>query len=196
MNQAGRDKEQLICSAQIQERESVFRHILHTAHQTLDVAQLFQAIVDELGSLLLADRCLLVSYNPQKQCLEAPVCEYRALPEIPSLADITTKLSSASLTAIRDMHQPFGGLIDFDIQTNGLSEETRLYFKQKQMQSCLLCCIAIAEDCLAFLLVDHVQEKWLWSTEERVVIQDIAALAAIAIHRIQLFHQTQKSDCL
>ncbi len=179
--------------AQTAKREAVIRRIIQTVRSSLNLEEILQKIVDELGRLLQADYCLISCLDPECLRIIFPVREYRSLKMIPSLLQSEKFLSKESIKTICEQ-----GVIsewkESDTENSPLSTETQEAFSQLQVQSGLACPVSYQGKHLALLFVISMKKgKEYWTREEKEIVQTIADQAAVAIHQAELFKASEKA---
>lgn len=181
-------------------RESAMRRLLQSVHGSLDLEEVFQKIVNEVGSLLQADYCFIClcrceeeRCNGKTGLLVAPTQEYRSVPSLPSIIGA----SPQALLFSEEMRQKTceqGLLVDFDSKTHGLPLSASAFLEKLGVQSATGNAIRYQGRCIAMLFVYQVRSKRLWTPEERRLIQLASDQAAIAVYQAKLYQNLLQAE--
>ncbi|WP_373533240.1 GAF domain-containing protein [Vampirovibrio sp.] len=163
------------------ERERVIQQILQAVRSSLNLVEIFEKIVNELGINLEADRCFITRYQFDSKQLSPPSREYLSSDDLPSMIGTQQQLSKAPewLEQLVAQAKP----IDFDPDTPGFYPEITAYLKTIQVQSGVGCAITYQGEVLAILFLHQCHQKRSWTTEEKKLIQTAAGQLGVAIHQ-------------
>ncbi len=180
---------------QTAQRETHIRQIIQTLHGNLDLDITFQELVNNLGRYLEADRCFISRYDSEQNELLPPIKEYRSSEDIENLLTPHPELWKTLSYFAKEccsQNEP----IDFSSLTQGVSAEARAELEKIGIASGIGCSISYQRDCLAVLFIHQVKHKRTWSPEEQIIIQVVAAHAAISIHQSRLYEMEKASKIL
>ena len=169
------------------EREAAVRRMITIVHSTLDLEEVFQRIVDEVGALLSPDRAYIAHYDQSENHLAPPTREFRSSEAVPSMIGADHRIAPEDGWLVQEICHAKDPFL-FDQRTPRLSEATRDYFREIQLVSGLGCSIHYQQQCLAILFI-HQTTPRQWTQAERHLVQTAASQLAVAIHQSQLYQQ-------
>jgi signal transduction histidine kinase len=180
---------QVAQQAQGIEREMAVRQMLQAVRSSLNLTEIFESIVNELGMNLDADRCFITRYQSDSKQLSPPCREYLSSDEFPTMIGTQQQLSKAPewLEQLVAQAKP----IDFDPDTPGFYPEITAYLKEIQVQSGIGCAITHQGDGLAILFLHQCREKRTWTADEKKLIQTAAGQLGVAIHQANRYEASQ-----
>ncbi|MCE3237004.1 MAG: domain S-box [Vampirovibrio sp.] len=156
---------------------------------SLNLTEIFERIVNELGVNLDADRCFITRYQSDSKQLSPPCREYLSSDEVPTMIGTQQQLSKAPdwLESMAAQAKP----IEFDPDTPGFYPEITAYLKEIQVQSGIGCAITHQGEGLAILFLHQCREKRTWTTDEKKLIQTAAGQLGMAIHQANRYEVSQ-----
>lgn len=178
------------------QRETVLRETIQAIHGSITLEDTFEQIVNALGTQLHCDRCFIAKYNKEAGKLSPPTREFRSSENISSMLspspELWESISEYSLKLCKADAQDLP--VDFDCYTDGLSSNSEACLRDIRIESGLAAPIIFRGRCLAMLFIHQVTKSRQWTVEERVLVQEVAGQAAVAISQAELYHRLQESN--
>lgn len=170
------------------ERERLIAEIAQRIHQSLDLEEILNTIVEEVRQFLQTDRALVYRFQPDGSgvvVMESVNAGWMSL-----LGRVITD-SWFSQSYISDYKQGRVSAID-DIYTAGLSQCHIDLLAQFQVRANLVVPILQKEQLWGLLVAQQCSEPRHWKLLEISLLNQLATEAAIAIQQAQLFTQVQQ----
>ncbi|MEI8377487.1 MAG: GAF domain-containing protein [bacterium] len=175
-------------------RDSVLRQLTETIRSSLDMKEMKQTIVNEIGKIFEADRCYLREYNQEEGAFLKPEVEYLSSDKIKSLKDVEPNQKGLSyffekvklkkeMLPVEVTHHFFEDQI---IKYPALEE----YFRQSGIKSDFAIPIWCKKKKLTFLVL-HYKERVELSDENRELLVALSKQISIALEHSTLYDEAQ-----
>lgn len=168
--------------------EAIIRRIIQTTHSSLDMDEIFEQIVQNLGIFLQADRCFIAMYDEQTQRIYPPTREYRSSEQMTSILEADPELwNSLSHFAqgLCEARKP----VDFQDKSRGVSPLAQELLHSLHVQSGIGCMIRFQDECQAILFVHQVKYEREWTEFQREIIEVVTEQAGTAMHHARLYQR-------
>lgn len=180
------------------ERESLLRNTVETIRSTLDIEEIKNKIVTEIGKLLKADRVFIVEYDStMKRFL--PITqnsEYLSNQNIKSMIGLNIE-TMEELSFVKSAHSMGVDLIYPNI--NKLLEEKKSknvqvinFIKNFSIASSIIINITYGQEFLGNLVIHYSQEKEYFTEDELQYVKAIANQVGIGIYQSMLFNRVKQ----
>jgi PAS domain S-box-containing protein len=165
--------------------------ITHIIHSSLDLETVYQAVVEEVGNYLHADRCFISRFDADTGELCAPTREYCSSAAIGSMITGVPSNFWAGLTeyavGLCEETEP----VDYHDIHHTLSPEAKTQLDKLQVCSGISITMHF-QQCLGILFVQSVEAERVWTDEEKQVLSLIAQQAAVVTHHSDLYRQLEE----
>lgn len=171
---------------QQQQTELLLNQISQTLNSSLELAEILQEIVQQVGKNFEVDRVLIFRLNEQQFTIEQ---EWRVNPQISSLLDI-----NISLEQLKPLTQSTATDWDSSYQQQNQVINQLLQAKIAQWESLSLLSVPIIIQGRLFggLMLHSIQQQRNFSQLEITTVKRIANQAAIALNNAQRYHHLQQ----
>jgi two-component system NtrC family sensor kinase len=170
-----------------------FHEIITPLHQSLDEAEIHQAIVQQLCHALEGDYAGLILYNQAAQTLAVVATHYQgdtagaSVPPKEAPIGLTLRLASDSETPqCWTQHSPW---VAQDIDTAVLPEVERLLLQASGVHSTLIVPIVDQGNLLGSAYISQHSSCRLWNTTEMKMAEMVAQHAAIALRHARHYQE-------
>lgn len=188
------------------EREALLRNTVETIRSTLDIEEIKNKIVTEIGKLLKADRVFIVEYDSKNKRF-LPITqnsEYLSSQKIKSMIGLNVE-TLEELSFIKSAHATGLDLIYPNIDKLLEKEKTENvqvinFIKNFSIASSIIINITYGEEFLGNLVIHYNQEKEYFAEDDLQYLKTIANQIGIGIYQSVLFsrvkQQAQKESIL
>ncbi len=161
--------------------------ITQLIHNSLELEEIYQIVVDEIGQYLFADRCFISRFDSSTGKLCAPTREYCASTLIKSI------IREAPITLWGSLNEYARGVCQESepIDYHDLSEEAKTSLGKLQAHSGLSVAIRF-QRCLGILFVQSIDEHRVWSNEDKQILKLIAQQVAAVTHHVDLYQHLEE----
>lgn len=178
------------------ERERLLRKITESIRTTLDLNEMKNNIVSEIGKIFNADRCAIMQYDKinQKFLSIDKYSQYISTAEIES--HVGRNLEEQELNVFKDLYlNKKNELILPDID-NEININSRILeiFKSLKIKSNFTVLITHGDDFLGVLYLNYVNQKKELSTEDLDFFRSLANQSGIALKQAELYTKTKKQS--
>jgi len=164
--------------------------MIHTLYASLDLEAVYQAVVDQVGDYLRADRCFISRFEPSRGELCAPTREYRSSPAVKSI------IEEAPVTLWGSLSEYANGLclvqepVDYHDIYHRVSPESQLELERLQVHSGIAVALRF-QTCLGILFVQSMEEERVWSQQEKQLLNLVAHQVSAVTHHADLYKQLE-----
>jgi GAF domain-containing protein len=148
----------------------------------------YQAVVEEVGHYLHADRCFISRFNADTGELCAPTREYCSSTAIKSIITGVPTAFWAGLTEYATGLCQESEPVDYHDIHHTLSPEAKIQLDKLQVRSGISVTMRF-QKCLGILFVQSVEQERIWTNEEKQVLHLVAQQAAVVTHHSDLYRQ-------
>ncbi len=173
-------------------REQLIREITQSVLEETDLHTLFEFTVSKIGQLTQADRCVLWEYDNNVQQFKLLNYEYLGSETIPSML----KMNEPILFNMPLPKNPqFDAIILPEIlKFEDLPPSDKQNNEKNEIKSILQIPIHYHRNFLGLLRIHALYKPKFWDKETLLMVKDVAAQLAIAIHKAQLLHELKQSE--
>lgn len=173
-------------------QELLLRKVTETIRGSLDIKEIKQRIVDELGKTLGADRCYLRSFNIEEELFLAPDTEYLASEDIMSLKGVEPDQEGLRYffdqVKTQDGIYPVEVTKDFIIEHNLENKSLDRYFKQVNIKSDFAMPVWSKKGQLTFLVLHYIKESFFLTDELRELLVMLSRQISLALEQSDLYN--------
>lgn len=175
------------------ERETTLRKIIETVRSSLDLNEIKQGIVNEVGKAFNADRCYFRNYDRLNDTIYPPKPEYLSSPDIKSMLNIQSPQESFTyfIDAVKNRKNKFYPLIASEESLNAPAYEA--YSKEFGILADYAIPIVDRQDELIWLVLHYVKHNPKLAEEDLKLLETIAYQIDIAFEQITLYNEAQKT---
>ncbi|MDD3013427.1 MAG: GAF domain-containing sensor histidine kinase [Candidatus Gastranaerophilales bacterium] len=173
------------------EQEKISRYLIESIRDSLDLNQVLQTAVDEVGKLLKADRCIIALYNKAIAGFELKI-EYKSDESISSVFPDYYAVANLSKRWLLDLTVNKIPVVINSIKPELLNKNQIKYFKQNNVKSLIIIPLIYKTEILGTIVIQHVKVEKKWQTNQIEFLKDIANQIAIAINQAELYSITKK----
>lgn len=181
------------------QREHLIRHIIALTNQSSNMGLALQAILQEIGEFLDADRCILLCYNKESHSPTIGLHSQYCRSGIPN---VDTHIIPPPLSTALDAEN--GEQIVTSLSTNASSpdefpEHLKEYLEQHRVQSVLIFNFYCnyCQDChctpCGSLILHQCQSNRIWTQDEIDLLHHLVVHLGITLYHAELFQQEQKA---
>ncbi|OGI21154.1 MAG: hypothetical protein A2287_03830 [Candidatus Melainabacteria bacterium RIFOXYA12_FULL_32_12] len=173
------------------ERERIIRWIIDSIRESLDLNEVLQTTVEEVGKLLKVDRCLIALFNKETHKFEAKN-EYRTSEDIPPILG-NELLINNSIEYYNNLvvdHIPI--IFNKITSPDAANEKARQFYKVYKSKSAIIVPVIHKGEVLAAFSIHQVEKQREWESNHIELLTDIGNQVAIAIKQADLYSTTQK----
>lgn len=178
--------------------QNVYKNVVETIRDTLDIKDVKQKIVEVVGSYLNADRCFILEYDNAKDCFLKVVEEYRSSPDI--LGYIGTDINEnipkfasefkKGKSLILSQEQALLDGKEFDLN-DGSFEAEKIAIEKYKVYAALVFPLYYLEDFLGDLVIHYTDKKHKMTEDEINFLEIVSNQIAIAIHQGKIYSELQ-----
>lgn len=182
------------------ERESLLRRILETVRSSLDLNEVKQKVIQEIGKAFKADRCYFRSYDKTKDIILPCDVEYLASPDLKSLVGIEPNQESLRylMDEVKRQKKGFYPIVADEEFAKGTPLE--LYLKENNIKTNYSIPIIDRHDELIWLVLSYSKEDPKLDEDSKRLLETIAYQIDIAFEQIMLYdavkHNADKEKTL
>ncbi|WP_448562745.1 GAF domain-containing protein, partial [Trichothermofontia sp.] len=167
----------------------LLKQITQEIRQSLDIDQIFQTAVAQIGQALQVNRCIIHAYSAHLFPPIMPVAEYRG-PGIPSAMGWSIPLRDnpyveAVLTRDHAIASP-------QVEADPLLRQVASIYQPMAIKSLLTVRTSYKGEANGLIGVHQCDRERDWSTEEIELLESVAAQVGIAIAQAQLLEQERR----
>lgn len=177
-----------------QERERIVKWLVDSIRESLELEKVLSEIVQKLGNLLKADRCLIALYDSDESKFVLKN-EYKISSEIKSLFDINVEFSMPVdwMKSIIKNNEPV--LIN-DYKTLCSNENSNNFVHFADVESVAIFPILDKSGILGVIIANQVEYKRVWTEIHVQLLIDVCSQIAIAIRQASLYTKVQETTRL
>lgn len=180
------------------EQELLLRKLIETIRSSLDLNEMKQKIVEELGKALDADRCYLRSFDMESKMFLAPDVEYLSSPDIKSLKNVVPDQEGLRFFFEQVKNQdgiyPVEVTEDFIIEHQAQNEALDRYFKQSEIKSDLAMPVWSKKGELTFIVLHYINKKFEFTEEAKQFLIMISRQISIALEQSDLYNEVKNQS--
>jgi GAF domain-containing protein len=170
------------------EREKLLRKIIETIRSSLDIDEIKNSVVIEVGKSFNADRCYFRTYDKKSNKFLAPKIEYLSSPEIKSLVDVEPEQES-----LQYFSNQRKGLSTIEFRPDNLNETAmKTYLMETGAKATYAIPLWDEPDELTYLVLHYVKELPYLEKEDIALLETIARQIEIAISQAESYDFTKK----
>lgn len=176
------------------EKEALLRNVIDTL-RTLDIKQIKNNMVKEVGKLFDVDRCAIVQYDSvNNKFLEIDECsQYVSSEEVGSHVGINLEQEFFKPFKYLYLNQKKDLMIsDIDNPPEGLNPRIVEILKGYGIQSTYTALITYGEQFLGFIYINYINKKRIFSEDDINLFKSIANQAAVAIYNSKLYESQKR----
>jgi signal transduction histidine kinase/GAF domain-containing protein len=176
------------------EREILLRKITESIRTTLDINELKNKIVTEIGQTLNADRCFITEFDSNTDKFLIIKSEYLSSPDITGYYGVDVNEEVPAFTAVLKKGQEI--LIENtevfikDCQT--ISQIEILALEKHKVKSAFAIPIFYSDQLMGLLTIHYVNKLYGFSEEELNLLRTLTGQIGISIYQAKLYDITQK----
>lgn len=175
------------------ERETILRKIIETVRSSLDLNEVKQKVVNEIGRAFKADRCYFRTYDKLKEWVSKPQVEYLSSSEIKSMLNIESDQKSFKyfIDEVEKRKKRFYPLVvneDFP-----KTPEHEAYAKTFGILADYAIPIVDRQEDLLWLVLHYVEQDPKLGEEDLNLLETIAYQVDIAFEQIALYNSEKKT---
>lgn len=178
------------------QRDYLLRQITETIRLSLDINEIKQRIVNEIGRNFKADRCYLRVYNQAEGLFLKPDVEYLASPNIKSLMDFEPNQEGLKYFVAQIKNNKSNLPIQVTqhsiIDKNARNSPLREYFKQVGIKSDFAIPIWDKEKKLTFLVLHYIEKTSFLQEEEVNLLITLSKQIAIALDQSKMYFDSRQ----
>lgn len=177
------------------EQELLLRKLIETIRSSLDLYEMKQKIVEELGKALDADRCYLRSFDMDSEMFLAPDVEYLSSDDIKSLKNVVP--DQEGLRYFFDQVKSQDGIYpvevteDFIIEHQAQNKALDRYFKQSEIKSDFAMPVWSKKGELIFLVLHYIKKKFNFTEEVKQFLIMLSRQISIALEQSELYNEVK-----
>ncbi|EKE02886.1 MAG: GAF sensor hybrid histidine kinase [uncultured bacterium] len=172
------------------ERERITRWIVDSIRESLDLNNVLQTTVEEVGKLLKVDRCLIALFNKETGKFEAKN-EYRINEEIPEVLG-NELLINSSTEYYDNLVKGQIPIIFNETCLDSINPVAAQFYKLHKSKSAIIVPVVHKGEILAAFSVHQVKDSRKWESSNIELLTDIGNQVAIAIKQAELYLSIKK----
>ncbi len=186
-----------------QEKERLVRWIVNSIRESLDLDEVLEKTVEQIGRLLYVDRCFVALYdrNTEKFCVKN---EFRINENIPSIFNFNDHLLSELSELPKSWHEELfinkNPLIINNCEEaaieEDLSEKNKIFIGASKLKSFIILPLVHQGEILGALSVSQINYKRKWENNHIEILHDTGSQIAIAIRQALLYTKVQETTKL
>lgn len=175
------------------QRETTLRKIIEAVRSSLDINEIKQSIVNELGKAFNADRCYFRNYDRLQNRIFPPKPEYLSSPDIKSMLNVESPQESFTyfIDAVKNRKNKFYPLIANEESLKTPAYEA--YAKEFGILADYAIPIIDRQDELIWLVLHYVKVNPRLAEEDLKLLETISYQIDIAFEQITLYNEAQKT---
>ncbi|WP_448571220.1 response regulator [Trichothermofontia sp.] len=167
----------------------LLKQITQEIRQSLDIDQIFQTAVVQIGQALQVNRCLIHAYSAHLFPPIMPVAEYLE-PDIPSAMGWSIPLRDNPYVEAVLAHDQ--AIAAAQVETDPLLQQVASVYRPMALKSLLTVRTSYKGDANGMIGVHQCNRERLWRAEEIELLESVAAQVGIAIAQAQLLDQEKR----
>jgi GAF domain-containing protein len=173
-----------------QEREKIVKWIVNSIRESLDLNQVLQNTVEQVGKLLKIDRCLIALFDQETQKFYL-ASEYRSNLDVPSA--LNTRLAEELTNKWHDVliKEKISAIVN-DFESPLLNYEQANHLSEYGIKSLAVFPLIHKGVLMGAIIANQVYEKREWDVNHLEILIDIGSQIAIAVKQAQLYSDLKK----
>ncbi|MDD3149301.1 MAG: ATP-binding protein [Candidatus Gastranaerophilales bacterium] len=172
-----------------QERDKIIRWIVDSTRQSLDINDVLNTLVQEIGPLFKVDRCIFTMFNKQENRFSL-FCEYKD-----SHIEQYASEISPDLILLNELFK-INNFSKKPIIINDINEIRDKISEDKETKSILIIPVLHKNEFIGAIGLYQVLEKRQWHEKRTKFLQDLVAQISITILQAELYSNAQKANRL
>lgn len=176
-----------------QEKERIVRWIVNSIRESLDLDEVLEKIVEEIGRLLKVDRCLIALYDKDAGKFYFQN-EYRINENIPG---VLNNVNSLMLELPQNWHEHLlksnKPIVISSSEEEILDENQKNYLEINDIKSLIIIPVEHKNEILGAIMVHQVHYKREWENTHIEILKDTGGQIAIALGQAILYTKVQEA---
>ncbi len=171
-------------------RDRLLAEVALNIRQSLDLGVIFQTAVNEIRSLIHADRVLISLFQDQGQLEAVAESLKKGYPTL-----LEANIDSDLINEIQFILTKPQTFISDNISQFPLSSAVRDHVRRYQIKACAIVPLHLNAQPLGLLVAHQCSGPRCWQPQEIQLLEQLATQVTIAIHQAQLYQQVQQLNC-